>query len=133
MSAALLLAEVAALAKARGRHAAGPPRRHRRARFGRHVTAERSVRVDPLAMPALMAKLRANPPVTLAGAAVTAVQDVAAADLLRFFCGDVARVQIRPSGTEPKVKVYVETVGADAVAFLEAAEQLLDAAPSSRA
>ena len=53
-------------------------------RFGRHVTAERSVRVDPPAMPALMAKLRANPPATLAGAAVTDVQDVAAADLLRL-------------------------------------------------
>jgi phosphomannomutase len=94
-------------------------------RFGRHVTAEASVRVDPLAMPSLMAKLRANPPPVLAGEAVTAVQDVTAADLLRYQCGDVARVQIRPSGTEPKVKVYVETVGADPAPFLDAAEQLL--------
>ena len=84
------------------------------------------MRVDPLAMPALMAKLRANPPVTLAGVAVTAVQDVVAADLLRFFCGDVARVQIRPSGTEPKVKVYVETVGADPTPFLDAMEAAHD-------
>jgi phosphomannomutase len=124
ITAAVLFAEVAALA----RHD-GVTLQDRlddiAERFGRHVTAERSVRVDPPAMPALMAKLRANPPVTLAGAAVTDVQDVAAADLLRFFCGDVARVQIRPSGTEPKVKVYVETVGADPLPFLEAAEQLL--------
>jgi phosphomannomutase len=124
ITAAVLFAEVAALAKRDG-----VTLQDRlddiAARFGRHITAERSVRVDPLTMPALMATLRAHPPATLGGAAVTAVTDVPAADLVRYQCGDLARVQVRPSGTEPKVKIYVETVGADPAPFLDAAEQLL--------
>jgi phosphomannomutase len=124
ITAALLFAEVAAVARRDG--VTLQDRLDDIAeRFGRHITAEASVRVDPLAMPAVMAKLRANPPPALAGEPVTAVHDVTAADLLRYQCGDVARVQIRPSGTEPKVKVYVETVGADPAPFLDAAEQLL--------
>ncbi len=94
-------------------------------RFGRHLTAERSVRVEPPAMAGLMAKVRADPPATLAGVAVTAVKEFPQADLIRFECGHEARVQIRPSGTEPKVKIYVETVGADPGAFLDSAEKLL--------
>jgi phosphomannomutase len=124
ITAAVLFAEVAALA----RHD-GVTLQDRlddiAERFGRHVTAERSVRVDPLTRPALMAKVRASPPVSLAGRPVTAVEEFPEAGLLRYRCGDEARVQIRPSGTEPKVKIYVETVGADPVPFLEAAEALL--------
>jgi phosphomannomutase len=124
ITAAVVFAEVAALAKRDG--VTLQDRLDDIAeRFGRHITAEHSVRVDPLTMPALMATLRAHPPATLGGAAVTAVTDVPAADLVRYQCGDVARVQIRPSGTEPKVKIYVETVGADPAPFLDAAEQIL--------
>ncbi len=54
------------------------------------------------------------------------------AALIRYQCGTVARVQIRPSGTEPKVKVYVETVGADPTPFLDGAAALLSVlVPSS--
>ena len=124
ISAAVLFAELAALARRDG--VTLQDRLDDIAeRFGHHVTAERSVRVDPLAMPALMAKVRANPPLSIAGAAVTSVQDIAAADLVRYECAGGARVQIRPSGTEPKVKIYVETVGADPAPLLDAAEELL--------
>jgi len=72
-----------------------------------------------------MAKVRADPPATLAGVAVTSVQEFPEAGLIRFECGAEARVQIRPSGTEPKVKIYVETVGADPTPFLDSGEKLL--------
>jgi phosphomannomutase len=124
ITAAVLFAEVAALARRDG--VTLQDRLDDIAeRFGRHVTAERSVRVDPLTRSTLMAKVRANPPVALAGRPVTDVQEFPEAGLLRYRCGDEARVQIRPSGTEPKVKIYVETVGADPVPFLDAAEELL--------
>jgi phosphomannomutase len=94
-------------------------------RFGRHVTAERSVRVEPAAMAALMDKVRTKPPAALAGVAVSTIEEYPEADLIRYECGTQARVQIRPSGTEPKVKIYVETIGGDPGPFLDAAEQLL--------
>ena len=65
-----------------------------------------------------MAELRTAPPRHLAGLAVSQVIDflpghagLAPTDLLRLVLDRGARVQLRPSGTEPKLKVYVETVG----------------------
>ena len=69
-------------------------------------------------MKSAMASLRAAPPSELAGAAVTAVHDLApgSGDLppadvvvLEIF-GREARVIVRPSGTEPKMKIYAEAV-----------------------
>lgn len=80
------------------------------ARFGAHVTAERSVRCEPSVGRALVERWRADPPPELDGRAVTAVEWFAAAGLLRMACGGSTRIQIRPSGTEPKVKVYVEVI-----------------------
>jgi phosphomannomutase len=90
-------------------------------RYGRHVTRQRSIRVegtDALAtMKEMMAALRAAPPERLAGRAVTTYDDLLVeggplppADVLRFRLGEDARVIVRPSGTEPKVKLYVEVV-----------------------
>jgi phosphomannomutase len=61
-----------------------------------------------------MAELRARPPATLAGRPVERVVDLAAgatglpqADVLIVRAADT-RVVVRPSGTEPKLKLYLE-------------------------
>jgi phosphomannomutase len=85
---------------------------------GLHATDQLSVRVEDLALIAgAMARLRSTPPSTLGGLAVEQVDDLAAgtADLpptegLRFHLADGARVVVRPSGTEPKIKCYLEVV-----------------------
>jgi phosphomannomutase len=79
-------------------------------RHGVHVTAAATERVDDAA--AVMRRLRSEPPTRLAGF------DVAVTDLLErpdpgrtdalILTGDVVRVAIRPSGTEPKIKGYIE-------------------------
>jgi phosphomannomutase len=96
------------------------------ARFGRHVTAERSIRMEPAAGAAAVARLRGDPPAELAGHPVTDVTDFPEANLLRLQCG-VARVQVRPSGTEPKVKVYGEAIDEDPGPLIDALANLLTA------
>ena len=61
-----------------------------------------------------------NPPDELAGAGVSKVAVFPEADLLRLVLDGGVRVQIRPSGTEPKVKLYGEAVDADPAPYLEA-------------
>jgi phosphomannomutase len=124
ITAAVLFAEVVAVTKAQGRSL------QQRlddiaSRFGRHVMGERSVPMTPAAMPGAMARLKVDPPATLAGAAVTSVTDVPEAGLLRLQCGSGVRVQIRPSGTEPKVKIYAEVIDGDPEPYLAAAAALL--------
>jgi phosphomannomutase len=66
-----------------------------------------------------MAALRADPPSQLAGAAVLAADDLslpehgAIGDILRFTLDDGSRVMVRPSGTEPKVKVYIDATSTE--------------------
>ena len=75
---------------------------------GVHLTDQVSLRfADMSAMAPLVAALRANPPSTLAGMPVT--QDNPAPDIVRLR-GEGVRVVVRPSGTEPKVKAYLEVV-----------------------
>jgi phosphomannomutase len=75
---------------------------------GVHLTAQVSLRFDDTsAMAPLMAALRADPPTTLAG--VEVAQDNPAPDIVRLR-GEGVRVVVRPSGTEPKVKAYLEAV-----------------------
>ena len=65
-------------------------------------------------MTAWMNRVRRAPPQEIADLRVTSVRDLAAADppadVLVLFCGDTARITLRPSGTEPKAKGYIETV-----------------------
>ena len=65
-------------------------------------------------MRAVMAGLRAEPVTALAGSAVTAVKDytqgvdgLPRSDVLSYATADGKKVLVRPSGTEPKVKVYL--------------------------
>ncbi|HEY6794752.1 MAG TPA: phospho-sugar mutase [Kineosporiaceae bacterium] len=117
ITAALLAAELAALLIARGRTMAAALDDLARA-HGVHVTDQLSIRVADLSLIAkTMRGLRAAPPDRLGGAVVTEVDDllVAGADLpptdgLRWRTADGVRVVVRPSGTEPKLKCYLEAV-----------------------
>ncbi|HEY7271456.1 MAG TPA: hypothetical protein VH502_01900, partial [Actinoplanes sp.] len=113
ITAALLVAEVAAGLKASGRTLAD--RLDELAvEFGVYATDQLSVRVDDLAeITRAMALVREKPPAALLGSGVTAVEDrLPDADVLTLRTGS-ARVVIRPSGTEPKLKAYLEVVAAD--------------------
>ncbi|MFI9152207.1 phospho-sugar mutase [Streptomyces sp. NPDC053367] len=84
---------------------------------GLHATDQLSVRVQDLSLIAdAMRRLREQPPTELAGLAVTRAEDLTRGtetlpptDGLRYTL-DGARVIVRPSGTEPKLKCYLEVV-----------------------
>ncbi|WP_244929744.1 phospho-sugar mutase [Nocardioides sp. W7] len=117
VSALLLLCELAAATKAEGRGLVDVlddlAREH-----GLHATDQLSVRVRDLAeIGAAMERLRGARPATLGGLAVERVDDLSlgSADLpptegLRYVLAEGARVVVRPSGTEPKLKCYLEVV-----------------------
>ena len=83
-------------------------------------------------MAALMQSLRAQPPVEIGGVAVAQYKDysdgtvrdaatgavtpmpLSGSNVLRFELTDGTHIVVRPSGTEPKIKVYILTKGADA-------------------
>jgi len=81
-------------------------------RYGVHVGAAVSRAVaDADEATALMRRLRASPPSRLAGFDSTTTDLMPGTDALTFTGGDAdtsARVVVRPSGTEPKVKFYLE-------------------------
>ncbi|MGA1515874.1 MAG: phospho-sugar mutase, partial [Ilumatobacteraceae bacterium] len=124
ITAAVLLAEVAALAEAESSDLEA--RLDWLAeRYGRHIMVERSVRMDPADGSAAVARLRATPPDSVAGASVVSVEEYPEAGLLRLVLDGGIRVQVRPSGTEPKVKIYGEGVGVDPTGAVEAVIDLL--------
>jgi phosphomannomutase len=117
ISAALAVCEYAAVLKAQGRtlldaldDLAGA--------HGVHATDQISLRVADLEqITQMMQRLRASPPATLGGGAVTSVEDLAdgvdglpPTEGLRYRTAEGARVIVRPSGTEPKLKCYLEVV-----------------------
>jgi phosphomannomutase len=109
ISAALLVAERAAQLKAAG--SSLPARLDElAAEYGRYLTDQVSVRVDDLALIAdTMRRLRAAPPARLLDQPVDVEDLLPDADVLRWrFAG--GRVVVRPSGTEPKLKAYLEVV-----------------------
>jgi phosphomannomutase len=123
-------------------------------RHGLHVTCQRAVRVGGAEGMARLARaleaVRRSPPSELGGgkvvvtdlrAARPGVVDLAGgaaerwpgaphgpADVLVWHVGDAARVVLRPSGTEPKLKIYVEVATA-----VEHASELGDRRASSNA
>lgn len=82
-------------------------------RFGRYVTAERSIKMPPDDGAAWVRALEADPPTDVGGRPVTSVSTYPEANLVRLMLDGGIRLQIRPSGTEPKVKLYAEAVDLD--------------------
>ena len=91
----------------------------------------------------MMKNFRENPPKTLGGSRVEIVKDYAdlnarnlltgeteklnfpcTSNVLQFFTEAGDKVSVRPSGTEPKLKVYVTAVGNSRAAALDIAEVL---------
>lgn len=132
ISAALVLADMAAALKADGRTMVDVlddlARRH-----GAHITAGRNVRlsgVDGLELVAsTLRRLRDEPPAEVGGVAVVEVADhvvgtrrtadgntealpTPPTDLVGLTLADGSRLQVRPSGTEPLLKFYVEVIEA---------------------
>ncbi|WP_217540507.1 phospho-sugar mutase [Vibrio metschnikovii] len=108
---------------------------------GLYVTAQRSIALAP-DTPPIGDRLRATPPHTIAGKPVVSYDDLKLAvryhqdgttepltwpssDVLIYHLQDGARVIVRPSGTEPKLKCYYEVVGTFAAdeSFTEAEQR----------
>lgn len=125
ISAAVLFAEIAAVA-----HADGVTLQDRldaiADEYGRHVMAEASIRMDPTDAAAAVARLEESPPTELDGHEVVEVSTFPEASLLRLVLDGGIRVQVRPSGTEPKVKLYGEAVDADPAPAVSALARLLE-------
>lgn len=107
ISAALLACDLVAALKAEGRTVLDMLD-ELAVRHGVHATDQVSLRITDLTARAeLMTRLRADPPADLAGVTVTAEDLLPDADVLRLR-GEAVRVLLRPSGTEPKLKAYLE-------------------------
>lgn len=117
ISAALLIAELAATAKAAGKTIFDTLDELALV-HGLHATDQLSVRVADLGLlEAMMNRLREHAPTVFGGSAVEGVVDLAEGseslpptEGLLYLTQDRSRVIIRPSGTEPKLKCYLEVI-----------------------
>jgi len=109
IAAAVLAASLAATLKAAGRTPLDVLD-ELATQHGVHVTDQVSLRVTDLSVRGrLMAKLREAPPAEVGGVAVTLEDLLPDADVLRL-TGEGVRIVVRPSGTEPKLKAYLQVV-----------------------
>ncbi|MFC0682025.1 phospho-sugar mutase [Lysobacter korlensis] len=123
ISAAVDLLALAAELKAAGR-SVDDRLREAAERFGAYASSQVSLRVSDLAeIPRLMTKLRSAVPDAIGGVPVVRVDDFTdgfdhfpASDLLRFWLDGGSRVILRPSGTEPKLKAYIDAASTDGTA-----------------
>lgn len=138
ISAALVIAQLANELKAEGRSLIDLlddlAREH-----GLFLTDQLSLRYNDLSqIGKTMQKLRSNPPKTLVGSPVVELADLSdgyqglpATDGILLRASDDTRVVVRPSGTEPKVKCYLEVV--HPVEFDADFEKVSEARASARA
>jgi phosphomannomutase len=135
ISAAVLIAELAATAKAEGK-TIFDTLDELYLRHGLHASDQLSIRVANLGLlDAMMNRLRVSPPESFASSAVESFADLAEGsdhlpptDGLLYLTRDLTRVIIRPSGTEPKLKCYLEVIRA-----VESAAELPEARQAARA
>lgn len=117
ISALLLLCELAASLKAEGRDLADLLD-ELAVEHGLHATTQLSIRLeDPAQIAGAMQRLRDRPVTALAGATVQQLDDLTTGigglpptDGIRYQLAGGSRVIVRPSGTEPKIKCYLEVV-----------------------
>ena len=91
------------------------------ARHGFHATEQISIRLTDLSkVGIILGGLRTNPPEEIAGRLVTSIDDLSAptdglppTDGLRIWLDGGIRIIIRPSGTEAKMKCYIEVIEKD--------------------
>ncbi len=117
ISAAVLIAELAAAAKADGKTVFDTLDELYLV-HGLHASDQLSIRVADLGLlDAMMNRLRVSPPEAFGGSAVDVATDLAEGSAilpptegLLYLTRDSSRVIIRPSGTEPKLKCYLEVI-----------------------
>jgi phosphomannomutase len=131
ISAALLLAQIATDLKSEGKTLIDLLDEIWKT-YGFHATEQISIRVTDIAViSTIMNKLRANPLLEIAGFKVASMDDLAKpanslppTDGLRFTLEQNIRIIIRPSGTEPKIKCYIEVVHSEKTIAMSLLEQL---------
>ena len=116
LSAALIVADIASALANQG-YTLGDQLDKLMQRYGYFATGQISIRVTDLnVISDLMKKLRTNPPAQIAGVAAVfedmnqGSSSLPATDALRFKLQDGRTVIVRPSGTEPKLKCYLQAV-----------------------
>lgn len=135
ISASLLIAELAAAAKAAGQ-TIFDTLDELYLLHGLHASDQLSIRVADLGLlDAMMNRLRSDPPEAFGGSAVEQSTDLSEGseqlpptDGLLYLTRDQSRVIIRPSGTEPKLKCYLEVI-----VPVESAAELAEARAAARA
>ena len=101
-------------------------------RHGFHATEQISIRLTDLSqVGTIMGHLRQNSPTVIAGHRVTSIDDLSKptdglppTDGLRIWLGGSIRIIIRPSGTEAKMKCYIEVIEKDSARALVVLDQL---------
>ena len=126
ISAALMVVEIARLARNDGTTIEGRLRSIAD-RFGSYRTVEASIPLSPDRGTRVVANFEASPPSQIAGRNVASIEAHPEASLVRVLLEgpNSVRVQIRPSGTEPKVKLYGEAIDLDPTPFVNAVRDLL--------
>ncbi|WP_183419371.1 phospho-sugar mutase [Microbacterium proteolyticum] len=121
ISAAVAMLGMAAEARGQGRTVADLLQEFRDT-FGAFASDQISIRVSDVSeIAGIMASLRAHPPTTVGEVAVTRIDDLLTGvdglppgDVLRVWLDGGSRLIVRPSGTEPKLKLYLDVRGSSA-------------------